>query len=104
MYTFFSIKNGSKWASNFIFGIVNLHQCSVVPTKLQVRELISCFNIQDLRCEVGATVYTVVLLYTGNSCFSRNDLHEPVKVFHEGGPVLPGEWFQSNSESGFSGF
>ena len=39
-------------------------------------------------CGLGATVYTIVLLYTGNSCFLRNDLHTPDKVFHEGGPVL----------------
>ena len=28
------------------------------PTKLQVREYIGCLNIRDLRCDVGATVYT----------------------------------------------
>ena len=39
-------------------------------------------------CGLGATVYTVVLLFTGNLCFLWNNLHEPVKVFHEGGPVL----------------
>ena len=31
--------------------------CSIVPTKLQVQECFSCPNIQDVRCDVGATVY-----------------------------------------------
>ena len=30
--------------------------------KLQVQELSICLNIQDLRCEVGVTVYTLVRL------------------------------------------
>ena len=30
--------------------------------KLQVQELSICLNIQDLRCEEGVTVYTLVWL------------------------------------------
>ena len=50
-------KNGKIRCSNFILGTGNLQQCPVVPTKLQVRECIGCLNIQDVRCDVGATVY-----------------------------------------------
>ena len=78
MYTFISIKA-------VVNELATSYRCPVVPTKLQVREFVSCLNIRDLRCGLGATVYTVVLLYTGNSCFLRDNLHEPVKVFHEGG-------------------
>ena len=57
--------------------------------KLQVREWNIRLNIQDLRCEVGVTVYTLVWLLTGNSCFLQSDLQEDtVKVLHESGPIL----------------
>ena len=62
---------------------MNLHWCPAVLMKLQVRECVNCLDIQDLRCGLGVTFYTVVLLYTGNLCFLRNNLHELVKVFHE---------------------
>ena len=35
---------------------------SLVPMKLQVQEWSIRLNIRDLRCEVGATVYTLVQL------------------------------------------
>ena len=57
MYTFFWHKNGKIRHSNFIFGTGNLQWCPVVPTKLQDQECIGYLNIQDVRCDVGATVY-----------------------------------------------
>ena len=57
--------------------------------KLQVQEWVICLNIQDLRCEVGTTIYTLVRLCTGNLCFLQSDLQEnTVKVLHESGPIL----------------
>ena len=57
--------------------------------KLQVRELSICLNIRDLRCEVGATIYTLVWFELEICAFSgaiytriqskssmRADLHE----------------------------
>ena len=44
--------------------------------KLQVQELIICLNIQDLMCEVGVTVYTLVWQCTGNLYFLWSDPHK----------------------------
>ena len=57
--------------------------------KLQVHKWVICLNIQDLMCEVGMTVYTLVWLCTGTSCFLQSDLQEnTVEVLHESGPIL----------------
>ena len=88
MYTFFFWhKNGNNQYSNSIFGTGNPHWCPLVSTKLQFQECSDCLNIQDLRCEVGATVYT----YCGfilEICAFRGAIYtNTVKAFHEGGPV-----------------
>ena len=63
MYTFFRIKmvvneiaTSYLVLSTYINVWLYIQNCK--------SESISCLNIRDLKCEVGATVYTVVLLYT----------------------------------------
>ena len=87
MYTFFWHKNGNNQHSNFICCTGNPHWCPLVPTKLQVRECSGCFNIWDLKCEVGVTVYTYCGFILEIHAFSGAIYMNTVKVFREGGPV-----------------
>ena len=56
--------------------------------KLQVREWSIHLDIQDLRCEVGATIYTLVWLELEICAFCGAIYEDTAKVLHESGPIL----------------
>ena len=74
--------------------LVTFHWCPLVPMKLQVREWNIRLNIQDLRCEMGATIYTLVRLELEICAFCRAIYKIQSKssmradsILHEGGPA-----------------
>ena len=79
--------------------------------KLQVREWSICLNIRDLRCDVGATVYTLVRLELEIHAFcgviytkiQSKVLHESRPILHEGGPAQR-MVLKATSKYGVSGF
>ena len=96
--------------SNSIFGTGNLHWCPLVPMKWQVREWVIRLNIQDLRCDVGMTVYTLVwlwywkfVLFMERSTRKYSILQESGPILHEGGPTQR-MVLKAISKKGFSCF
>ena len=57
MYTFSGIKMAKLDVATSYLVLATFSGVQLYLQKLQVRECLSCLNIQDVRCDVGATVY-----------------------------------------------
>ena len=57
MYTFSGIKTAKLDIVTSYLALATFSGVWLYLQKLQVRECLSCLNIRDIRCDVGATVY-----------------------------------------------